>query len=224
MLLRLFEEEEDLFVYILIDCSASPGLSGGRKFDLARRLAAALAYMALGNLDRAAVYPFDKALREPLPPARGRGRIFKVLRFLEALRPEGGTDLVSSSREFVHRAPRPGLALLVSDLYDSSGLDSALALLRYHRFEPAVLHVTEGHDLNPSIGGDLRLLDCESGEAVDVTVTPALIARYRAAWAEFASGVSRTCASRGVPYMATPIEMSFDDVVLRLLRAGGFVR
>ena len=83
MLIRLFEEEEDLFIYFLIDMSQSMRLGGAAKLSYAKRLAAALAYIGLSNMDRVSVVPFADNLLDRLPPARGRGQIFKVFRFLE---------------------------------------------------------------------------------------------------------------------------------------------
>src|SRR6185295_17624536 len=71
LLLRLFEEEEDLHIYLLLDASASMRLSG--KFDYAQTLCAALAYVGLAKMDRVSIVPFSEGRRERLPPARGKG-------------------------------------------------------------------------------------------------------------------------------------------------------
>ena len=244
LLLRLYEEEEDLTVYLLVDTSASMAAGGGRKFDYARRVAAALSYVALANMDRAAVIPFAGGLGAPLPPARGKARAFAVFDFLRGLDAGGPTRLEDSVRAFVHRTRKPGLAVLLSDLYaipaaaeatnvGSQGsprgpvvgpADAALDLLRYHRFEPFVLHVTDARERRPALRGDLTLVDRETGEAREVTVTPRVLARYEAAYEARCHAVEAACTRRRVPYLRAPVETPFDDLILRVFRTGGFLR
>jgi uncharacterized protein (DUF58 family) len=224
LLLRLFDEEEDLTVYLLVDASASMGLGDGARFDQARRLAAALAYVSLANLDRVSLVGLSDRVSERLLPARGKAQIFHVLRFLSELKPAGETRLGDAIQSFVHQAPRRGLAILVSDLYSQDGVESAVNALRYHRFEPAVLHLTDQRELELGLRGDLRLVDCETGAHRDVTMTPRLMSRYREAHAAWRQGIETFCTQRQVPYFQAPVETSFQDIVLKIFHAGGLVR
>ncbi|MGB0592411.1 MAG: DUF58 domain-containing protein [Myxococcota bacterium] len=224
LLLRLFEEEEDLTVYLLVDASASMGLGDGARFDQARRIAAALAYVSLANLDRVSLVGLSDRVSERLLPARGKAQIFHVLRFLSSLESGGETRLGDAVQSFVHQAPRRGLAILVSDLYSQDGVESAVNALRYHRFEPAVLHVTDPRELELGLRGDLRLVDCETGVHRDVTMTPRLMARYRAAHSAWREEIEAFCTQRQVPYFETPVNVAFQDVMLGIFRAGGLVR
>ena len=225
MLIRLFEEEEDLFIYFLLDVSQSMRLGRGEKLFYAKRLAAALAYIGLSNMDRVSVVPFADQLLDRLPPARGRGQIFKVFRFLEKdYEGELRTDLRNSLRKFVAQNKRAGLAVLISDFYDSAGFEEAINFLRFRKFEPLVCHVYDHTDLEPALFGDLDLLDCETGERVTVTVTRELLNRYRAAHEELMEQVQSYCTKKSVRYFRAPVQVPFDELVLRVLRAGGFIR
>src|SRR6185295_17423859 len=93
LLIRLYEEEEDLSIYFIIDCSASMGFGGGKKFDQARRLCAALAYVGLANLDRVTIVAVTDSVVARMPTTRGKGRIFKVFQFLQGLQTGGDTNL-----------------------------------------------------------------------------------------------------------------------------------
>ena len=224
LLLRLFEEEEDLTIYVLLDVSASMGLGQGRRFDQARRLAAAMAYVSLANLDRVSVVALDESIRDRLLPARGKAQIFHVLRFLSELKPSGTTRLGQALQSFVHQAPRRGVALLISDLYSQDGIEDAVNALRYHRFEPVVLHLTERDELDIGLRGDLRLIDCETGALRDITMTPRIMARYQEAHAAWRADIETFCMQRQVPYFEAPVEQSFRDTMLSIFRAGGLVR
>src|SRR5262245_12425645 len=116
LLLKRFQEEEDLHVYVLLDCSRSMDFGKPSTFDYARQVGAALAYIALADLDRVAVVAFAGDIVADFPLTRGKARILSLLRFLEELRPQGSlTDLARVATGFVHRSQRRGLAIVISD-------------------------------------------------------------------------------------------------------------
>src|SRR5438132_6434295 len=111
LLLKRFQEEEDLHVYFLLDASRSMAFGDPPKFDFARQVAAALAYIALADLDRIAVVAFADDIVADFPLTRGKGRILALLKFLEDLRAQGtDTDLPRVVSGFAHRSHRHGLA------------------------------------------------------------------------------------------------------------------
>lgn len=239
LLLRLFEEEEDLYIYILLDHSASmrlgslgdgaPLLQHGRdgriaKLGYAAQVAAALAYVGLSNLDRVALHAFAEGMQDQLPAARGKGRIFKVFDFLAGLTPRGQTDLRAAISEFVHKTRRRGVAVVLSDFYDTAGYEEALNLLRYHRFEPAVIQIIDPREAQPQLRGDLDLFDMETGETRQVTLTDAMCAAYAKAHAEYCHTLETFCGARGIGYLRASTDVPFEDLMLRVLREGGFLR
>src|SRR2546425_10557844 len=92
LILKLFEEEEDLPIYFFVDCSQSMNYGNPSKIDYARRVAAALCYIGLANLDRVNIVAYADKVRAELPPQRGKGRIFKIFRFLSDVTPSGETN------------------------------------------------------------------------------------------------------------------------------------
>ena len=224
LLVRLYEEEEDLGIYFLIDASSSMTFGGQKKFDQARRLCAALAYVGLANLDRVTIVGLADKVVDRMPTTRGKGRIFKVFEFLSSLEPGGHTDLGEALTTFVAQHKRRGLAVLISDLYDPKGFESGINVLRFNKFEPYVLNVFDRRDGHPDLKGDLRLYDCETGEEREVTVTPALLKRMTQALEEYRTSIERFCTSRQVPYFAADVDTPFDELLLDLFRRGGFLR
>ena len=224
LLVRLFEEEEDLSIYFLVDCSASMGFGDGRKLLQAKRLCAALAYVGLANLDRVTVLGVSDSVTGRLPATRGKARIFKIFRFLEQLEAAGTTSLEGALGTFVAQHKRRGLAVLLSDLYDPSGFQHGINVLRYNKFEPYVLHIVDPADARPPLRGDLRLYDCETGEEREVTVTEGLLARMQRAHGEYLEEVERFCFEHQVAYFRADVDAAFDELVLRVFRTGGFLR
>jgi len=224
LLLRLFEEEEDLHIYILLDCSKSMLIGDPPKLHYAMQVAAALAYVGLASLDRVAILPFADGLKGRLPPARGKGRIFKVFEFLRKVDVGGVTDLSESLTKFVHQNKRRGLAVVISDFYDPSGFEEGLNTLRYNRFEPFVLQVFDQREANPTLHGDLTLVDCETGALKDVTISRSLLDAYRREHDRYCAELNDFCTSRAFPYFRTHTGIPFDELVLRIFRTGGFLR
>jgi len=224
LLLRLFEEEEDLSVYFLLDVSASMFSGDPLKADYARRVVAALAYIALANLDRVMIVPFSDHLGDALAPKRGKGQIFTVIDFLKGLERGNETDLEAAAREFVHQTHHKGLAVVVSDLFDHRGFERGLNFIRYNRFDMYVLHVLDAGDFEPQIGGDVRLVDIETGQSREATISPPVIASYKEQLATFLGDVERYCRSKQAGYTRAVTNTPFDALVLSVLRRGGFLR
>jgi uncharacterized protein (DUF58 family) len=223
LLVRLYEEEEDLSIYLVIDASSSMGFSAKRKFRYAQRLCAALAYVGLANLDRITIVATTDKIEERMPTARGKARIFKVLQFLRGLEPGGTTDLGDAMKTFVAQHKRRGLVIVLSDLYDPHGFEQGINVLRYNKFEPFVLHVVDEADGRPKVSGDVRIYDCETGDEREVTVTPKVLAQFRAAYEGYLGDIKKFCTERQVPYVPADVKVPFDELVLRVLRRGGFL-
>jgi len=221
LLLRVFEEEEDLWVYVLVDNSASMGVPDKRKLDLARRLAAAIAYITMSGLDRVAVGTFSEKLDQRLSPSRGKSFIFQTMEFLRGVKPHGATAFAESMKTFAQRHTRKGLVFIISDLYAQDGYEQGIDVLRHHRFEPIVLQITDKLELDGKIRGDVGLIDCETAERRDVTLNPRLVARYAEVQAAWKAEIAAACKSRQVPWFEAPIDTPFEDIILGVLRRGG---
>jgi len=221
LLLRVYEEEEDLSLYFLIDRSAS--MAHGAKLAQAVRLTAALGYIGLSALDRVSVVALGDELYQRLPPTRGKQRLFRLLRFLATLEPGGRTNLSAALRRFALMHPRRGLAVLLTDLYDPAGFQAGIDALVHHRFQVAVLHIGSEADLAPSTRGDASLIDSETSERAEVTITDRKLRALREGALEERQAVRRFCAKKQVAYFNIDSGAPFDEVVLYLLRRGGLL-
>jgi len=224
LLVRLFEEEEDLAIYFIIDVSGSMAFGDGAKLRYAKKIAAALAYVGLANLDRVSVVSTSDQMMDRMQETRGKARIFKLFRFLTEVQPRGETDLESALRTFVARHKRRGLAVLVTDLYDPKGFEAGINVLRYNKFDPFVLHVTDEREAKPELAGDVLLYDCESGDEREATVTAKVLEKFATVYREYLDEVERFCTSHQVPYFRADVGIPFDELVLRVFRRGGFLR
>ena len=222
LLLKRFQEEQDLHVYLLLDCSSSMVVDGGVKFDLARRLTAALAYIALSDLDRIAVFAFADGVLHEFALTRGKARIVALMDFLEQLQATGGgTSLSRLVSQFSQRAPRPGLAVLLSDLFAPEGYQSSIDRLKYQRFEPHVVQIHSPQEAAPGLLGDVELVDSETGEQKRMTVTEQQVQAYQKAFEAFLDELRQFCLDRAVGCSITDTSLAYDELVLQMLRTGG---
>lgn len=224
LLVRLFEEEEDLAIYFVLDTSASMTFGDGKKFQYAKKVCAALAYVGLANLDRVSIVTTSDRVMERMPETRGKARIFKAFRFLREIEGGGRTDLGDAMKTFVAQHKRRGLAVLVSDLYDPSGFEKGINVLRYNKFDPFVVHIVDPADARPKLHGDVLVYDCETGDEREVTVTAKVLQRFAETHAQYLAQIERYCAAHQVPYVAASVDVPFDEMILRVFRRGGFLR
>jgi uncharacterized protein (DUF58 family) len=227
---KLFEEEEDLAVYILLDASRSMGWGEADldKFQYALRLAAGLGAVALAAGDRLVVAALQGGgVTGEFGPARGQAALPRLFRFLEGLEAQGTTDLEASLRQFFVTPRRAGLVILISDLFsqtDSSSWQAGLrqALGRGH--EAALLHVLAPDELDPPLAGDLQLVDIESGRRQDVSLDGGLRALYRQRARAWLQSTQAACRKQGIRYRQLTISLPWEQALLLEMRRAGVVK
>ena len=224
LFIKLFEEEEDLHIYLLIDVSRSMQWDGSVKLNYAKKVAAALAYIGLATLDRVDVFYFSGQLHDQMGMTRGKAQIRKVFKFLEK---EGAapaeTNFRVALKNFVHQNKRRGLAVVLSDFFDPQGCEEGIRYLQYHKFEVYLLQVLNRSEAEPDFLGDFRLMDVESGRGREVTVNEQLLARYQTTFRAFCDRIDEFATARQIGYLRTFTEVPFDELVLKILRQGKFV-
>ena len=200
LLTKQFAGETDLRVYVLLDVSRSMALGHAPKFDAARRVAAALAYVALTRLQRVGITTFADGVVADCPPIGQRAEYLKILDFLKGSSPSGKvSDLRIAAQLLVRRYQRRGLAVVISDLYDPAGFQHGIDVLHFHGYRAAVIQVYDPADARPPALGDLECFDVESETTLQVTVTERMRARYCAVFDDFQHSVRDYCASRDLP-------------------------
>lgn len=224
LLLKRFQEEEDLHLYLLLDCSRSMAFGDSAKFDLARQVTAALAYIALADLDRVAVVAFADGILSDFPLTRGKARILSLMNYLDGLEADGdATNLTDLVTAFVHRSQRRGLAIVISDLFDPSGFENGLNMLRHHRYEPHVVQFYDRAEAEPTVLGDVELLDIETEALKKITITEKNLKQYRQIFSKFLESIDSYCRKYGIGCTTTTTETTFDELILHMMRTAGMV-
>lgn len=220
--LKLFMEEEDLFVYLLLDCSASMNAPG--KFRFAQALTAALAFISAIGQDHVAIGGFRGALSDIMRPKRGKGQAPRIIDFIEGLEAHGPTSLSSAVKRFLLENRRPGLAIVISDFLDPAGYEEALKMLQSRRFDVYALQILSPEELEPTLRGDLKLVDAETGESREISISPRLLDNYRAALQGYCTELQEFCKRRGIGYQMAHSGMDLEDLILKTFRTLGLVK
>ena len=230
---KLFEEEEDLSVHLLLDASSSMGWGEDQsdtdetlsKWDFARQLTAALGYIALISGDRLTVTAlFGSSASLKFGPVRGRGHVLRLLEWVEELSTRGTTDLSGGLRTQGFQSGRAGLTVLVSDLFSPTGFMEGLSTLAARGHDIVLLHTLSPEEIEPQIDGDLLLLDIETGDGQEVTVNDATRAMYTERVKYWQNEIGSMCHSRDITYIPIRCDSPLEQVVLTKLKQAKVLR
>jgi uncharacterized protein (DUF58 family) len=224
LFLKMFLEEEDLHFYALIDASSSMDFGEPTKLKFAARLAAALGFVGLVRGDRVKIETVGESARESAPAFRGRRSLWRMLDHLGQIQPGQTGSLAEGVKSFCLRNSGKGIVVLISDLMDKAGYESALRYLMSREMDVYVVHVLSPEELDPDIQGDLRLVDCEDGDVAEITVTGPLMKRYKQTLAGFIESAREFCTRRGMTYLLARSEVPVEQLVTGYLATRGLVR
>ena len=221
--LRLYEELEDLPLYILTDHSKSLYQEEPPRIVPSLRATLALASISLNHHDTVGVFPFSNDVQSLWPPQAGAGKVMLLADRLSSLGPGGTTDFETSIKRFTSMNLRKGLLVIVSDFFDPKGIDAVTAALKTVRHRLLLIQLVRPSDRSPELSGDCRLVDCESGEAAEVSVTERLLSRYTEAYDRFQSGLTDFASKRGAGLLQLNAEEEVGPQLAKLFETGSYV-
>lgn len=218
LLVKMFTSEEEMNIYLLVDTSRSMGEGAPVKLDYAKKVAAAIGYIGLKNLDRVGGASFSMRLHTALTLGRGRKQILDMFRFLGRLSCGGETDLRAAVHAFSQLFPHPGFVVVISDLFDPAGWRAALEELTGKGYQLLVIHMVDEQEIRPAPCGDVALIDVEGGRERKLFLDAELIRRYELELANYFAEIETLCAGRGIDYLRTTTRVPFEEFVLQTLR------
>jgi uncharacterized protein (DUF58 family) len=225
LMVKLFHDEEDLAVHVVVDGSASMEYGEPTKRIYGLRVAAAVGYVALAGQCRVrpAVLRAPDRLESP-GYLRGLGSAERLLGFLGGAASGGPNALRGGLRRLAAEVRPKGVVILVSDLMDRDGVDAALASFGRNPGDLYAIQVLDPFELDPGLDGEFRLVDSEDGSRSDVSATPDVIRAYRARLDAYLAAVDLSCRRRGIRRMLAPTSLPFEKLVLEVLRVRGLLR
>jgi uncharacterized protein (DUF58 family) len=166
---KLFREERELAVMLVVDLSASQdfGTQTQTKRELVTELGATLAFSAIRNNDRVGLTLFTDHVEKSVPPRKGTRHVLRLIRELLYCQPMGtGTDIAASLDHLNRTAPRKTVAFVISDFQDDA-FESALRITR-RKHDVIPIQITDPREWELPNVGMIRLQDAESGRLITV--------------------------------------------------------
>ena len=216
--MKLFMEEQESAVNVLLDCSASMA----EKWEAARSAAEAVGYLALTGGDRLRMHCLKDGRAAVSPVFSGRQAFTKLTAFLDTCPPDGKEGTLTDAVKRTQGMPK-GLCFLITDGYTEDALKEALDFLRYCRQETGVIQVLSAAELRPEAEGALRLTDSETGEHVDLLADRAALENYHAALEDFLKSVRGNCSAREALYLLLDGAEPFEESFIPLLSRSGMI-
>lgn len=205
LFVRVFEENRDMPVYLLLDVSGSMFLEDNPRIHAAARTALALSSVALSQHDSVGLFPFADQLQTKFRSTTGKRSVMRIAQHLVELEPEQNTLFSSAVNQFAQMGMRQGLVIILSDLFEDAELSQMLNALKALNHKVLLVQIVQPWDadptLNPSLYGDVKLVDCESQQAVDLPLNEQVIERYKAVYNAFNSQVIEFCKSYGMGHI-----------------------
>lgn len=236
LFLKLFLEEEDLALHLVIDCSASADCGEPSKFLFCQRLAMAMGYIGLVNFNRVTATAIggvgaSVAEGEPPPPVvtrairdlRGRRRTQDLARFICSLEPGGAAPFTEACKRIALSRRGKGVMVILSDFFIKEGYEAGLRLLIGRGYDVIALQVLSPQEVDPPIVGDLRLRDVEDADHAEVTISAPLLKRYKANLAAYCDVLRTFCARREITHITVKSDVAVEALLLEYLRQRGIV-
>lgn len=223
LFLKMFLEEEDLHFFALIDASESMNFGDPTKLAVAKQMAAALGYVGMCRADRVSVSALGPEGRRA-PVLRGRASLWKMLNYLESVEPGHNVSLHDGVKDFSLRNAGTGVCVLLTDLMDKSGYESALRMLIGRRMDVFVMHILSPEEIDPPLRGDRKLIDIEDGDAAEITINQYVIDKYKETVKSFIGTAKQFCSRRSIVYIPVRTDTPVETIVTRYLRERGVVR
>lgn len=223
-LIKLFEEEEDVEVHILLDASSSMDFGNPSKFFYGKKLALAFAYLSLASWEKTNFSYFQENLKEVIPLERKKENIYKLLNYLNQLKADGITDINEALKNYISSLKRKGLIMIISDFLSPSGFKEGILYAKYKRFNVYLIHIISEEEISPPYMGNLSLIDSETREKIDILLDEYMMEKYKKSLEKFLDEIESFSRLYQVEYMRSVTTIPVEDLLLKYLRLGEWLK
>ncbi len=224
LFLKQTEAKEDVVVHLLVDCSESMNWGSPNKLGFARRLAAAIGFLALARFDAVTAACFSDSLHERFPLVRGRSQTMRLLSYLDQASVGGVTRLNHAMDLYCAGPVRGGIAFLISDLLSDDDWEAGVVRLLREGMDVVVVQVFAPQELQPTVDGDLELFDSETGDVVEIVVGDEARRAYERRVEDWCTRVAAFCHRSEVGYLELDSAVPLEDIFLNRMRLRRIVR
>lgn len=223
LMIKVYHDEEDLQIHVLVDDSASMNFGEPSKALFARQVAAALVWIGLSSSHRTSLAMLGDSV-DLCPRSIGRAAAPRFFEKLASPPREGRTPLAKLVEKYVADVKPRGLVFLISDFFDRAGPKAVMKPLEHPSRELNVVHVLAADEVRAPEGGDFKFKDSETGHIVEVNLSPSLVDAYEKTVKKFVAETAEVCRRRGSKSIFVPSDSPLEDFCLRTLVREGMLR
>ena len=223
LFLKLFLEEEDLALYVLLDVSKSCDFGNPSKAFYIKQVAAALGYIGLVNYNRVSVVAMADGVVAETGAMRGRRRVAQMIDFIQKLEVSGPSHFTEACRRFALQHRQKGVCVVLSDFFIKEGFETGLRYVAGGKYDLFCVQVLSPQEIDPDLQGDLKLRDVEDDDMAEVSITQPLIKQYKANLNAYCLALKDFITRRGGTYLFSSTAVPFDTLVLNYLRERGLL-
>ena len=227
LFLKIFLEEEDLSLILVLDASLSMDWGEPNKFIFCQRLMMALGYIGLANHNRVTLCAFRDGQMHRLPNLRGRRRVQEMGHWILAQSPDGASGFNDAMRSLALSRQGKGVTVILSDFMFKEGYEAGLRYLTGGGYDTFILQTLSPEEIDPGrhgLAGDLRLTDIEDEDRAEVTVSAALLKRYKENLDAYCGKLREFSVRRNIMHLTIDTGMDMDALLLDYLRKRGLLK
>jgi uncharacterized protein (DUF58 family) len=221
LFVKLFMEEREALVNIFIDSSKSMDFGNPKKSMTALKLSGVFAFLALNNLDKVCINGIKETSINQSVPITGKNMFHRCLSFLDNIEFSGETNINACIKK--KNLQTRGISIIISDFFSSGGVEEAIKYLSYKNQQVVLIHVLSPEELNPEVYGQVRLVDSESREGRNMTITPTMLKYYEKKLGSFISNIKDFSSKMGAAYIQVSSEEQIEKIVFEYLTRAGVI-
>lgn len=221
LFVKLFMEEREALVNVFLDSSKSMDFGSPKKSVMSQKLSGIFAFLALNNLDRVSMNSIKGANLIQNPSLMGKNMFNKCLDFLSSVEFSGETDINAAIKK--KNLQSRGISIIISDFFTKGNIEEGIKYLLFKNQQVVLLHVLSPEELNPQLGGQVRLVDSESKEGVNMSITPTMLKLYEKNLNSFINNIKAYCSKMGVSYINVSSEEKLEKILFDYLAKAGVI-
>lgn len=221
LFVKLFMEEREALVNVFVDCSKSMDFGNPKKSLTALKLSGVFAFLALNNLDRVCINGIKETSINQSVPVTGKNMFYRCLDFLSGIQFSGNTNINACMKK--KNLQNRGISIIISDFFSEGGIEEGIKYLLYKNQQVILIHVMSPEELKPALYGQVRLVDSESREGRNMTITPTMLKYYEKKLNAFINDIKSFSSKMGVTYVQVSSEEEIEKIVFEYLTHAGVI-
>jgi uncharacterized protein (DUF58 family) len=221
LFVKLFMEEREALINIFVDCSRSMDFGEKNKGAMALRLSGILTYFALNNLDRVCINKVKGNTLQEAYSYMGKSMFRSALQFMERTEFEGSTILSEAIKK--KDLKNRGISIVISDFFTTGSIEEMIKYLAYKKQQIIFIQVLCAEELSPGFGGEVRLIDSETGEEVNISITPKLLKAYNSKLKAMSVVIKEEVKKYGGTFMQVSTSNPLEKIIFEQFAREGII-